>query len=68
MVSGQWRKQRERTAGAEGLADVFFVSVFFFFFYIFFVSHREDFLAKDSHEEMIISWQFSSGPLLRERT
>lgn len=68
MVSGQWRKQRERTAGAEGLADVFFVSVFFFFFNIFFVSHREDFLAKDSHEEMIISWQFSSGPLLRERT
>lgn len=68
MVSGQWRKQRERAAGAEGLADVFFVSGFFFFFYIFFVSHREDFLAKDSHEEMIISWQFSSGPLLRERT
>lgn len=67
MVSGQWRKQRERTAGAEGLADVF-LFLFFFFFYIFFVSHREDFLAKDSHEEMIISWQFSSGPLLRERT
>lgn len=62
MVSGQWRKQRERTAGAEGLADVFFVSVFFFLHLL------EDFLAKDSHEEMIISWQFSSGPLLRERT
>lgn len=34
MVSGQWRKQRERTAGAEGLADVFFVSGFFFFLHL----------------------------------
>lgn len=43
----------------------FWVGFFLLFFYIFFVSHREDFLAKDSHEEMIISWQFSSGPLLQ---
>lgn len=56
-----------KNSWSRGTSRCFFVSVFFFF-YIFFVSHREDFLAKDSHEEMIISWQFSSGPLLRERT
>lgn len=33
-------------------------------FYIF-VSHREE-SARDSHDAMVISWQFSSGFLLKD--